>query len=116
MRHPRGAGPARKRIPTRTNDKLAAGGRARHASFHSLTHTPDNTPSTLGGTNPMAKTTRKRSQDKEKPQQSDPQMRDDDNGGDEETASTHPAAETATAVEAPPADEPRRHEGNKGAG
>ena len=54
----------------------------------------------------MAKTTRKRSQDKEKPQQSDPQMHDD--AGDE--TSTGAPAETATAVEAPPADEPRRGE------
>ena len=49
----------------------------------------------------MAKTTRKRSPDKEKPQQSDPQMHDD--GGDE----TSPAAQTATAVEASTASMPQ---------
>src|SRR5215212_9447149 len=57
----------------------------------------------------MAKT-RKRSQDKDKPQQSDPQMPDD--AADESTAAAETT--TATAVEAPPAEEPRKNEGHKG--
>jgi transcription termination factor Rho len=56
----------------------------------------------------MAKTTRKRSPDKDKPQQSDPQIQDaETNGGGDESAAAAGAADTATAtataVEAPPA-------------